>query len=124
MNHVILVGHLGRDATLYALNNGKQCVTFQIATSKRWRDKDGDQQSRTDWHNVVCWGYLADRASNYKKGEKVTVSGELTYRKYVDKNSVERTHTEIVAYEIADNITVGRSHDFPTEEPPKYDRNE
>ena len=78
VNKVILVGNLGRDPERRSTPSGQQVATFSVATSRRWRDRDGNRQEQTEWHNVVCWGRQAEVAGEYlKKGRQIYVEGRL-----------------------------------------------
>lgn len=97
INKITLIGYLGNDPEHRTLENGTAVGRFSLATSDSYKDKDGNWQSQTEWHNVVVWRDLADRAKNLKKGMMVYVEGKVTYRKYTDKDNQERTATDIVA---------------------------
>mgnify|MGYP001012308434 CR=1 FL=1 len=98
INKVTLIGRLGGDPELKALESGVFVGRFSLATSDPYKDKDGNWQDRTDWHNVVLWRDQAERASKIlKKGELCFVEGKVSYRKYTDKDGQERTATDIVA---------------------------
>ena len=97
MNKVILIGNLGRDPEGAKTNNGNNVSHFSIATTERYTDKQGQRQEQTEWHNIVCWGKLAEIASQYlKKGSSVCVEGKITTRTW-DKEGVTQYKTEIVA---------------------------
>ena len=101
LNKVLLIGRLGADPELRYAPNGAAVVNFNVATNMVWRDQDGNQQERTDWHRVVAWRRLAETASEYlKKGRRVYVEGRLQTRSYEDQNGVRRWVTEIVAEQI------------------------
>ena len=98
VNKVILVGNLGADPVDRSLNNGGEVVNMRVATSEQWKDKDGNRQERTEWHNVVIFNeQLAKVAEQYlKKGAKVYVEGQLQTRKWQDQTGNDRYTTEIV----------------------------
>jgi len=97
INKVILIGNLGQDPELRYTNSGVAVATFSVATSETWKDPDGNQQERTQWHNIVAWRKLAEICGEYlKKGSRIYVEGRLQYRTYDDKNGVKRYVTEIV----------------------------
>ena len=101
MNRVDLIGHLGADPELRALPAGDKVANIRLATSERWRDKDGRKQERTEWHRLVMWSGLADIAEKYlQKGALVHVSGKLRTRKWQDKNGADQYSTEIVVGEL------------------------
>ena len=98
INRLTLIGNLGGDPELRTLENGTQVARFSIATSESYNDKAGGWITQTEWHNIVVWRELAERcAANLKKGSKAYVDGKVTYRKYTDKDGVERNATEVVA---------------------------
>jgi len=99
MNFVILKGHLGQEPNVRTLENGRKVATFTMATTGRYKAKDGSWQDMpAQWHNIQAWGYLADIPVD--KGAQVEVKGEITYRKYTDKDGVERYITDIVATDL------------------------
>ena len=98
VNKVILVGNLGRDPERRSTTSGQQVATFSVATSRRWRDRDGNKQEQTEWHTVVCWGRQAEVAGEYlKKGRQIYVEGRLQTRSWDDKQTGEKRYrTEVV----------------------------
>jgi single-strand DNA-binding protein len=98
VNKVILVGNLGRDPERRSTPSGQQVATFSVATSRRWRDRDGNRQEQTEWHNVVVWGRQAEVAGEYlKKGRQIYVEGRLQTRSWDDKNTGEKKYrTEVI----------------------------
>jgi single-strand DNA-binding protein len=98
INKVILIGNLGADPeTRYTASNDA-VTNIRIATTETWKDKSGEKQERTEWHNVVFFGRLAEIAGEYlKKGRQVYVEGSLRTRKWQDKSGNDRYTTEIVA---------------------------
>jgi len=97
LNKVQLIGNLGKDPELKYTPSGVAVATFSIATSEQWKDQDGNQQEKTEWHNIVAWRKLAEIVGEYmKKGKKVYVEGKLQTRTY-EKDGVKRYITEIVA---------------------------
>ena len=98
VNKVILVGNLGADPEARSLNNGGEVVNMRVATSEQWKDKDGNRQERTEWHNVVIFNENLGRvAKNYlKKGSKVYLEGQIQTRKWADQSGNDRYTTEIV----------------------------
>jgi len=102
-NKVILIGNLGRDAEARYMQDGENGVlNFTLATNKSWRDKDGNWQQKTQWHNIVFWSrhgldYLTERL---RKGTLAMVEGEIEYRQWEDKDGVTHYKTEIRAYKL------------------------
>ena len=97
INKVTLVGHLGGDPEIRTLENGSTVGRFSLATNESYKDKEGNWQNKTEWHNVILWRDLAERAKQLKKGSTVYVEGKISYRKYTDKDGVEKSLTDIVA---------------------------
>jgi single-strand DNA-binding protein len=98
VNKAIILGNLGKDPELRYTPNGQAVTSLRIATTERYKDKSGTLQSRTEWHNVVCWGRLAEIARDYlKKGSPVYIEGRIQYRSYDDKDGIKRYQTDIVA---------------------------
>jgi single-strand DNA-binding protein len=88
---------LGRDPEIRNTSGGDRVANFSVATSEKWKDKEGTVQERTEWHKIVVWGRLVDVIEKYcRKGSKVYVSGQIRTRKYTDKEGAERYSTEIV----------------------------
>ena len=98
VNKVILVGNLGADPEARSLNNGGEVVNLRVATSEQWKDRDGNRQERTEWHNVVIFNENLGRvAKSYlKKGSKVYLEGQIQTRKWTDQSGNDRYTTEIV----------------------------
>ena len=99
VNKVILIGNLGRDPDVRRMTSGEPVVNLSIATSESWRDKaSGERKERTEWHRVVIFNEnLAKVAEQYlRKGSKVYLEGQLSTRKYTDKDGQEKYSTEVV----------------------------
>ena len=98
VNKVILVGNLGADPEARSLNNGGEVVNLRVATSETWKDKDGNRQERTEWHQVVIFNENLGRvAKSYlRKGSKVYLEGQIQTRKWTDQSGADRYSTEIV----------------------------
>jgi single-strand DNA-binding protein len=97
VNKVILIGNLGRDPELRYLPNGDPVVKFTLATGSRWKDKNGQLQERTDWHNIVAFGRQAEICNQYlKKGSQVYVEGRIQNRSWEDKDGNKKYITEII----------------------------
>lgn len=98
INKVTLIGNLGQNPEVRRLESGVAVAKYSVATNENYKDKNGEWQKQTEWHDVVVWRELAESAEkNLKKGMMVYVEGKITYRKYTDQNGVERKLTEIVA---------------------------
>ncbi len=97
VNKVTLIGNLGRDPEVRHFENGSMVAKFPVATNESYRDKNGEWQTNTEWHDVVVWRGLAERAErSLKKGSLVYIEGKLTHRKYTDKDGIDRYVTEVV----------------------------
>jgi len=99
VNKVILLGNLGRDPEIRSMQSGKKMASFSIATSKRWKDRNTqEQKENTSWHNIVVFNEgLVDVIEKYiKKGSKIYVEGELSTRKYQDNDGNDKYTTEVV----------------------------
>ena len=101
LNKATLIGNLGSDPDVRTTGGGSKVAEFSIATSRRWNDRNGQQQEKTEWHRIVAWTALADIAERYlKKGDRVYVEGEIQYRSYEDKEGNTRYVTEINARDL------------------------
>lgn len=98
VNKVIIIGNLGQDPELKELKNGKVC-RLNVATTRYWKDKDGDKREETEWHRISVWGKQAEACDEYlEKGRAVYVEGRLRTTKYrKDDEETDRYSTEIVA---------------------------
>ncbi len=106
VNKVILVGHLGKDPEVKYTPSGTAVAKFSIATNERYKDKEGNWQDRTEWHNIVAWQRTAEIAGEYlKKGKQVYIEGRLRTDSWEDKNTHEKKYrTEIV---VEDMVLLG-----------------
>lgn len=101
VNKVILIGNLGKDPELRYTPGGQPVATFSLATTERWSDKNGQRQDRTEWHNIVVWGKLAELVNQYlKKGRSAYIEGKITTRSWDDRDGVKKYRTEIVASQV------------------------
>ena len=98
VNKVIILGRLGNDPEVRNFQNGGQVVNFRVATSDRYKDKDGNQQERTEWHSVAIFNdKLGEIAARYlRKGAQVYLEGQLQTRKWQDQAGNDRYSTEVV----------------------------
>ncbi len=106
VNKVILVGHLGKDPEVRYTTTGMAVASFSLATNERFKDKDGQWQDRTEWHNLVAFDRTAEIAKEYvHKGSQIYIEGRLQTRSWDDKNTGEKKYkTEIV---ISDLVLLG-----------------
>jgi single-strand DNA-binding protein len=102
VNKVILIGNLGKDPEVKYTPSGTPVAKLTLATNERFKDKAGDWQDRTEWHNVVVWQRLAEIAGEYlKKGSKVYIEGRLQTRSWDDKQTNQKKYmTEVVAQDL------------------------
>jgi len=101
VNKVILIGRLGKDPETRYMTNGEAVTNATLATSENWKDKSGEKQEKTEWHNLVFYRRLAEIAGEYlKKGSQIYVEGKLQTRKWQTKEGQDRYTTEIVVNEM------------------------
>lgn len=101
VNKVILVGRLGKDPETRFMTNGEAVTNVSLATSENWKDKNGEKQEKTEWHNLTFYRRLAEIAGEYlKKGSLIYVEGKLSTRKWQDKEGKDRYTTEIIVNEM------------------------
>ncbi|MFH1060520.1 MAG: single-stranded DNA-binding protein [Pseudomonadota bacterium] len=101
VNKVILVGNLGADPEMKYTPSGTPICTFRLATSESFKDREGNQQERTEWHRVVAWSKLAEICGQYlSKGRQVYIEGSLRTRSWDDQDGNKRYMTEIVARDV------------------------
>lgn len=96
VNKATLIGNVGKDPDVRYTPNNTPVATFSLATTESWKDQSGKQSDKTEWHNLVVWGKLAEICRDYvKKGQRIYVEGKIQYRSYDDKDGVKRYVTEI-----------------------------
>lgn len=96
LNKAILIGHVGQDPEIRQAN-GEDFAVFSIATTEKWKDKEGNKKEKTEWHRVTCFTKgLVSVIKNYvKKGSKLYIEGQISTRKWTDDGGTERSITEI-----------------------------
>lgn len=123
VNKVTLIGNLGADPEIRTLESGAMVAKLRLATNENYRDKAGEWQTQTEWHDVIMWRFLAERAQEQlKKGMQVYLEGKLTHRLWDDKDGNKRKTTEVVAATFritGKRESSGSSNYFPDEEPPR-----
>ena len=116
LNKVILIGNLGRDPEVRSTPSGQPVARFTLATNRKWRDKGGQRQEKTEWHNIVVWGKQAEIAGQYlTKGKQIYLEGRIETSSWDDRNTGEKKYkTEI----ICDNFQMlgQRGGDFESSE--------
>jgi single-strand DNA-binding protein len=123
VNKVILVGNLGADPEIRRTNSGDPVVSFRVATSESWRDKNsGERKERTEWHTVVVFNEgLAKLAEQYlKKGMKVYVEGQLSTRKWEDQSGATQYRTEVVLQKFRGEIQMLDKAEHAARDPNDY----
>jgi single-strand DNA-binding protein len=121
VNKVIILGRLGRDPEVRNFQNGGKVVNFSVATSERWKDSDGNQKERTEWHNVAIFNeHLAGIAEKFlRKGAQVYLEGQLQTRKWQDQSGQDRLMTEVVLPRFGGAIAlIGGKGDSGDDAPP------
>lgn len=128
VNKVILLGRLGQDPELKHTPAGNTVCNFSLATSEKYKDKQGNEKEKTEWSKIVCWQRLAEICGEYlSKGRQVYIEGKLQTRSWDDKDGNKRYTTEILAEKIefiggkSENNSSGFNHDSPENE--AIDRN-
>lgn len=97
INKVILLGRVGRNPEIKDIN-GVKCATFSLATGERYKDRNGNPQEKTQWHNIVAWRATADLAERYiKAGMQLCIEGKIEYRSWETDKGEKRYSTDIVA---------------------------
>ena len=101
MNKITIIGHLGRDPEMRYTPSGDAVTNFSVATSRRYRTRDGDQREETEWFNISAWGRLAEVTNQYlAKGRQVYVEGRLSSRLYQSQNGETRVSLDVNAQEV------------------------
>lgn len=124
LNRAQIIGNLTRDPEMRFTPSGQGVCSFAIATNRRWRDKDGNNQEQTEFHDVVAWGKLAEIISQYaKKGNKIYIEGRLQTRSWDAQDGSKKYRTEIVTEDFVflspkgeGGIPTSSSEDYPIEE--------
>jgi len=98
VNKAVLIGRLGADPEVRYTPDGLMVTNLRLATSERWKDKNGERAERTEWHRIVTFGKLAEICGNYlSKGSLIYIEGRIQTRSWEDKDGIKRYTTEIVA---------------------------
>ncbi len=101
LNKVILIGNVGQAPEVRYSQTGAPIARFTLATNERFKNRTGEQQERTEWHNVVAFGQLAERIKEYVgKGKQVYVEGRIQASSWTDANGIKHTRTEIMAQQV------------------------
>jgi len=122
LNKVLLIANLGKDPEIRYTASGTAVASFSMATSEKFKNKGGEWEERTEWHNVILWGRLAEIAGEYlSKGKTVYIEGRLQTRKWQDKDGKDRFTTEIVGEKMqmlsrkdgSNHEEAGQTHEGP-----------
>lgn len=123
LNKVMLIGRLGKDPEVISFDNGGKKMSVSLATTERYRDRNGEWVEQTDWHNLVSWGNLAldiaEKRRNYVKGDLIYVEGRLKTRQYVDSQNVTRYVTEVVVDKMM-SMGTSRTQNNPAQQNASY----
>ena len=125
VNKVLLIGNAGKDPEFRTLESGATVASLSLATNESYKDKEGNWQTQTEWHNLILWRDLADRARDQvKKGSTLYVEGKIQSRKYTDKDGVEKSVTDIVvgSFRVLDKKQADDSR-IPASEPAQGNTN-
>ena len=118
VNKAIIIGHLGADPEMNQTSSGQSVCNFRVATTSKWKDKDGAAQENTQWHRITAWGRQAELCHKYlDKGSAVYVEGRIQTRDYEDDKGVKRWVTDIVANVV--QFLGGRSDGGTTQREPE-----
>jgi single-strand DNA-binding protein len=121
LNKCMIIGNLGRDPEMRYTPSGQAVTQFTVATTRNFRDQQGEWQKETEWFRVVVWGQQAERAAeNLRKGNKVYVEGRIQTRQWEDQTGQKRYTTELVANQVSSLERRDRGDDeapFPDEAP-------
>lgn len=101
LNKVLLIGNVGSDPEIRTVQGGVKNASFRLATTTRFKDRNGNRQEETEWHNITVWNGKADFVEKYiHKGETVYIEGKIKTRQWTDKDNNKRYNTEIVILDI------------------------
>lgn len=101
LNKAMVIGNLGSDPEVRSTSSGTRVATLSVATSRRWTDRSGEEQEKTEWHRVVAWDKLAEICERYlSKGDRVYIEGRIEYRQWEGQDGQTRYTTEIRAREM------------------------
>lgn len=120
INKVILVGNAGNPPEVRTIESGAKVARVSLATNESYKDKEGNWQTQTEWHNLILWRDLAERAEKQVgKGSMLYVEGKISSRKYTDKDGVEKSVTDIVVanFRVLDKKEAGEGGRMPSEAP-------
>ena len=131
LNKIMLIGNLGRDAETRFTTNNLSVTNFSIATTRGFKDKDGNWQNETTWHNVTGFNLSDYYKDNLRKGKKFYIEGRISKRDYNDKDGNKRTSTDVIAEKLipleanrSESTGTGEATESYSSEPPKVENND
>ena len=125
MNQATVVGNLGKDPEVRYTASGQAVATFSLATTEKFKNKGGEQQERTEWHNIVVWGKRAEALGKFlKKGQSIWVEGRVQTRSWEDKDGSKRYATDINATDLGLIGSGGGRKEPQPSEPDSYESGE
>ena len=131
LNKIMLIGNLGRDAETRFTTNNLSVTNFSIATTRSYKDKDGNWQNETTWHNITGFNLSDYYKDNLKKGKKFYIEGRISKRDYNDKDGNKRTSTDVIAEKLipleasrSESAGTGEAKESYSSEPPKVENND
>ena len=131
LNKIMLIGNLGRDAETRFTTNNLSITNFSIATTRGFKDKDGNWQNETTWHNVTGFNLSDYYKDNLRKGKKFYIEGRISKRDYNDKDGNKRTSTDVIAEKLipleagrSESTGTGEETESYSSEPPKVENND
>jgi single-strand DNA-binding protein len=128
INKAIIVGRLGKDPEIRHMQSGTQCANFSVATSENWTDKNtGAKKEKTEWHNIVAWGKLAEICAQYLfKGKQVYIEGKIQTDEWHDNEGNKRYTTKIIAstMQMLGSVNDGKANQSGAEPEPDYNYQE
>jgi single-strand DNA-binding protein len=105
MNEVKLHGFVGKDAELKVTSGGKKYCRFSLATTETWKNPDGEKQSKTEWHQIICWGAKGENASKYiKKGKELLITGKIEYTEDKDDKTKKWTTIKMTEFDFCGKL--------------------
>lgn len=118
INKVILIGRMGKDPEVRYTADGAMITNFTLATDEQWKDKNGEKVQKTEWHNISCFGKLAEICGNYlHKGSKIYVEGKIQTLSYEDKEGIKRYSTSIIIHDMKMLDSKGQGNAAPESTP-------
>jgi len=131
LNKVMLIGNLGRDAETRFTTNNLSVTNFSIATTRSFKDKDGNWQNETTWHNITGFNLSDYYKDNLKKGKKFYIEGRISKREYNDKDGNKRTSTDVIVERLipleaskSESVGTAETTESYSSEPPQVENND